>query len=190
MTSSYFSFWYLISERFNVESRKAPTISFREVMHFFPGLTLVWYWLCWAVGLSDQTAESEVTVGCARPVNLLKPSPTLSTLNFRTCDRKINQIKNFGFFSWISLFNDDKFYNIPFVGFLRRSTRWKEVSDGNIYPQQALISGPQHREAWSVSPTDIPVAEYAVSSPLKSRPTPVRIWLLRLTVVVIVKPSL
>jgi hypothetical protein len=46
-------------------------------MEMFPSLALAW-------SLSDQTAESEVTVGCARLVNPLKLSPTLSTLNFRS----------------------------------------------------------------------------------------------------------
>jgi hypothetical protein len=90
-------------------------------MEIFPSLALAW-------SLSDQTAESEVTVGCARLVNPLKLSPTLSTLNFRTCDHENTSIKKM-FFFYISLFNDDKFYNIPFVAFLRRSTKGKGVSD-------------------------------------------------------------
>ena len=62
-------------------------------MDFFPSLALVWYWFCRAVSLSDQTAESEVSVGCAQSVNTLKLSPTLSTLNFQTCDNE-NTLNN------------------------------------------------------------------------------------------------
>ena len=73
-------------------------------MELFPNLALAW-------SLSDQTAESEVTVGCARLVNPLKLNQTLSTLNFRTCDHEKTPIKR------------------KYVGFLRRSTKGKEVSD-------------------------------------------------------------
>jgi hypothetical protein len=86
MTGSYFVFWYLIRGRFNVESLKSAYNFILEIMDFFPSLALAW-------SLSDQTAESEVTVGCARPVNPLKLSPTLSTLNFRTCDHENTTIK-------------------------------------------------------------------------------------------------
>jgi hypothetical protein len=156
MTGSYFLFRYLTCEWLNVESPKSAYNCVLEIMDFFPSLALEWCWLCWAVGLSDQTAESEVTVGCARPVNPLKLSPTLSTLNFRTCDHENTLNEKFCFFFWIPLFNDGKSYNIRFVGFLRRSTKGKEVSDLNISPHQAFISDPQHRETWSVFPTDYP----------------------------------
>jgi hypothetical protein len=143
MTGSYFLFWYLTCEWLNVESPQSAYNFILEIMEFFPSLALAW-------SLSDQTAESEVTVGCARPVNPLKLSPTLSTLNFRTWGHENTSYRRKYFCFYISLFNDDKFYNIPFVGFLRRSTKGKEVFDWNIYPQQAFISGPQYREAWSV----------------------------------------
>lgn len=188
MTGSCFLFWYLICERFNVESPKSA-YNFIPRSHglFFPSLALVWCWLCWAVVCPSRLQKAR-----PRSVNPLKLGHScqhsifeLLIMNLDT----LNSIFFFWFSFWTSFFDDYKFYNVPFVAFLRRSTKGKEVSDWNIYPQHAFISGPQHREPWSVSPTDIPIAEYTVSSPLKSRPTPVRIWLLRLTVVVIVKPS-
>lgn len=109
--------------------------------------------------------------GRARPVNPLKLGHTLSTLNFGTCDHEDTLFFCVCSFS-TSFFDDCKFHNFSFVGFLRRSTNWKEVADRNIYPQQDLLtSGPQHREASLLSPTDslitIPIAEYTVNSPLK-----------------------
>lgn len=95
--------------------RKAPTILSREVWNLFPLASL----LCGA-----------------RPVNPLKLSPTLSTLIFRTCDHENTLNNRVCFFFWISLFNDDKFHNSRFVGFLRLSTKGDEVCRWNIYPNR------------------------------------------------------
>ena len=102
--------------------RKALTISSIEIMDFFPSLGLV---LCGCVEMWVCPSRLQK----ARSWNPLKLGRRLSTLNFRTCDHEDapNIILSY----------------IIFFGFPRRLTKGKEVSDWNIYLQQALISGPQ-----------------------------------------------
>ena len=84
MTGSYFVFWYLTCEWLNVESPKSAYNFILEIMEFFPSLALAW-------SLSDQTAESEVTVGCARPVNPLKLAQRCQHSIFELVTMKILQ---------------------------------------------------------------------------------------------------
>lgn len=59
MTGSYFVFRYLIRGQFNVESLKSAYNCIpRGHAIFFPGLTLVRCWLCWAMGLSDKSQRA------------------------------------------------------------------------------------------------------------------------------------
>lgn len=70
---------------------------------------------------------------------------------------------------------------------------WKEVSDWNIYlpdERSYLTLNIVRRSNFPDRLVDhYPMIKLTVNSPLKSKTTPVRIWLLRLTVMVIVKPS-
>ena len=81
----------------------------------------------------------------------------------------------FSFSFRTSFFDYYKFYNIPFIGFLRRSTKLKEVFGWNKYPQRALIFGPQHRQAWSVSPTDYPYCSIHCEQPHENHQNSIKI---------------
>ena len=129
--------------------RKAPTISSIETRNFFSSLALVMCWLCWAVcgsaRLRKARSRSDVRVLAVNPLKLDLTLTNFWTQVMTTKIHRVSTLISFPFIFFLAAVNFTISRLSDFWDSHRKRKRW--LNDIYIYPLQAFMSRPQHREA-------------------------------------------